>query len=274
MVQYKVEKVSFVILSWNSEKYLEKCLDSIINLKNIDYEIILVDNGSTDNSIDIIEKFMKKNNKIQLIKLEKNYGTTISRNKGLHKIKNTDYICILDSDTIINDNAILLMSNYLKKNSKVGIVGPEMINGEGERQIPYRRFPTWKIKLLKACPIKKISKLGEQIENYDVDNLPDDFECDYLISACWMMRFKTYKLNGDLDEKIFYSPEDVEYCMRVRKNNLSIVHMKNAQIVHFYQRISKKKLISKANLTHLWGIHYVLKKYKKFLKKYRKESVN
>ena len=58
--------------------------------------------------------------------------------------------------------------------------------------------------------------------------------------------------------------------MRIRSKGLEIVHLRNAEIVHYYQRISKKKLISKANITHFIGIHYVLKKYKKFLKEYKR----
>ena len=84
------------------------------------------------------------------------------------------------------------------------------------------------------------------------------------------MRYEIYPKIGGLDEKIFYSPEDVEYCLRVRSKGYKVVHLKNAKIIHLYQRISKKKLISKVNFSHLIGIHYVLKKYKKFLKEYRK----
>lgn len=265
-----MKKVSFIILSYNSEKYLKDCIESILDIKQFESYIYITDNGSKDNSVEIVKKIQKNNKNITLIELEKNYGTTISRNKGLHLIKETDYICVLDSDTIINENAIKIMAEYIENNSDVGIVGPSMYGKNNEKQIPYRKFPTWKIKLYKAIPIKSINKKGEELENYNVDILPDAFECDYLISACWMMKFDIYKALGDLDEKIFYSPEDVEYCMRTRQKGYKIVHLKNAQILHYYQRISKKKIISKANITHLLGLHYVLKKYKKFLKEYRK----
>lgn len=265
-----MKKISFVILSWNSEKYLADCIKSILSIKKYHYDIFLIDNGSTDNSIKIIENF--KDDRINLIKLDKNYGTTISRNKGLSLIKKTDYICILDSDTIINEESIEIMTKYLDNNIQVGIVGPAMVNGIGEKQIPFRKFPNWKIKLLKACPIKSISAKGEALEKYDDSKSKEEFKCDYLISACWFMRYDTYKVLGNLDERIFYAPEDVEYCMRARANNYEIVYLPKAQITHFYQRISKKKLISKANITHLWGIHYVLKKYNKFLKDYYKKG--
>ena len=263
-----MKKISYVILSYNSEKYLKNCLESILNIKNFNIDIYICDNGSQDNSVKIINQFNDK--RINLIKLEKNYGTTISRNKCLRLIKNTDYICVLDSDTIINEEAMKIMTEYLDTHKNVGLVGPGMEGINGEKQIPFRKFPTWKIKLYKAVPIKSISQKGEKIENYDSNTVTDEFECDYLISACWMMKYETYKKVGELDEKIFYSPEDVEYCMRVRTNGFEIVHLRKAKIIHYYQRISKKKLISKANITHFIGIHYVLKKYKKFLKEYKR----
>lgn len=261
-----MEKISFIILSWNSDKYLKNCIESIETFKNFEIEIIIIDNGSKDKSVEITKKYKQ----VKLITLDKNYGTTISRNKGLHLIKDADFICILDSDTIVNEDAFFKMANYLRKNQDVGIVGPSMLNGDNERQASYRKFPTWKIKLLKACPIASISKKGAELEKYDISKLPNEFECDYLISACWLMRKEIYDKCGDLDEKIFYAPEDVEYCMRVRSFNFKIVHIQDAEIIHYYQRISKKKLISKANITHILGINYVLKKYKRFLKEYKK----
>ena len=262
-----MEKISYVILSYNSEKYLKDCIESILNIKKFNVEIYICDNGSQDDSVKIINGF--KDKRITLIRLEKNYGTTISRNKCFDLINETDYICVLDSDTIINEEAMEIMANYLKTHKEVGLVGPGMKGIKGEKQIPFRKFPTWKIKLYKAVPIKSISEKGEKIENYDPNFITDEFECDYLISACWMMRYETYKKVGQLDEKIFYSPEDVEYCMRVRSKGFNIVHLRKANIIHYYQRISKKKLISKANITHFIGIHYVLKKHKKFLKNER-----
>ena len=265
-----MEDISFIILSYNSEKYLKNCLESILSIKKYNTKIFIIDNGSTDNSTKIIEEYQIKNKNIDLVKLTKNYGTTISRNIGLHKVEQDDYICILDSDTIINENAITIMIEYLKSHYDVAIVGPSMINTKGEKQIPYRKFPNWKIKIYKAVPIKNIQKKGEQLENYNISPLPYAFECDYLISACWMLRYNAYKKIGDLDEKIFYAPEDVEYCMRARKKGYKVVHLKNAQIVHYYQRISKKKFLSKVNFSHLLGLYYVLKKYNKFLREYNK----
>lgn len=263
-------KISFVILTWNSSKYIKNCIDSLNTILNFSVQIIIVDNGSTDGTVEILKKYKKQMNNLEVIFLSQNIGTTKSRNIALKLIDDdANYICILDSDTIINENAIEVMSNYLLQNQNVALVGPAMVNEHNEYQIPYRKFPNWKIKLLKAFPIRKISKIGEKMEAYPSESISDEFECDYLISACWMMRYGIYIKLGNLDEKIFYSPEDVEYCMRARSKGYRIVYLKKAKIVHLYQRISKKKFISKINFSHLLGINYVLKKYKKFLKEYK-----
>lgn len=220
-----MKKISFIILSWNSDRFLKKCIESILKVKALETEIIIIDNGSIDNSINIIKQYKD----VKLIKLDKNYGTTISRNKGLHEIKDTDYICILDSDTIINEEAILIMTKYVEEHKDVGIVGPSMVGENNVKQIPYRKFPTKRIKFYKSLPIKKFNKIGEELESYDLEKITNEFECDYLISACWVLRYETYKKLGDLDEKIFYAPEDVEYCMRARNNGYKIIHLKNAR---------------------------------------------
>lgn len=265
-----MEKISFIILSWNSEQYIKNCINSINTIHSFLIKIIIVDNGSTDNTVNILKEYKKKNDNLEVVFLSQNIGTTKSRNIALKLVdEDTNYICILDSDTVINENAMRIMTKCLAERKDVAIVGPAMMNEMKQKQIPYRKFPNWKIKLLKAMPLKNISKIGEKMEAYDIEELTNEFECDYLISACWMMRFETYLDLGGLDEKIFYSPEDVEYCMRARSKEYKIVHMKNAQIIHLYQRISKKKLFSKVNFSHLLGLHYVLKKYRKFLKNYK-----
>ena len=159
-----MKNLDFIILSYNSEKYLEQCIESILSIEKYKIKIHVIDNGSTDRSINIIKKFEEE--RIILTPLNKNYGTTISRNIGLKQITVTDYICILDSDTIINENAIDIMVKYLDQHNEVGLVGPSMKGINNEKQTPFRKFPSWKIKLCKACPIKKIQKKGENLENY------------------------------------------------------------------------------------------------------------
>lgn len=179
-------KISYVILTWNSEKYIENCINSILDIKEIDNDIIIVDNGSQDNTRNLLKNYEKE---IKTILLDKNYGTTKSRNMGIKQIDDdSDYVCILDSDTKINKNAIEKMIQVLKENNQIGIVGPKMQTSNGLIQKSGRKFPTIKIKFYKAFPIKQFETKGELLENYDFSGEKAYYEVDYLMSACWLLR--------------------------------------------------------------------------------------
>ena len=116
-----MDKISFVILTWNSDRVIISCLESIKTINDQKYEIILVDNGSCDKTTNNIDTFISENHEISLkkIMLEKNYGTTVSRNLGIQQIADdSNYICILDSDTVINQEAVTELITVLSENEK------------------------------------------------------------------------------------------------------------------------------------------------------------
>lgn len=257
--------IGFVILTWNSERYIEKCIESIFLLRDFRVVICVVDNGSSDKTIQILKE-LKKHALVQeidldIIRLDKNRGTTVSRNLGikkiLHKIKN---LCILDSDTVINKDAVQDMLQVLYENKKNGIVGPRMATSGGIEQQSGRNIPTMRLKLLKVMPIKILREKGEAMErisNFDGNVVP----VGYLMSACWFMRADLVHEIGFLDEKIFYAPEDVEYCLRAWENGYRVLLDRRVEIIHEWQRLSRKKIISKHNWEHLKGLFYLYSKY-------------
>jgi GT2 family glycosyltransferase len=148
-----------------------------------------------------------------------------------------------------------------------------MCNKENIKQIPYRKFPTLKLKLLKGIPIKLLNNIGDNLEKYKNIEDKDEILSDYLISACWLMHFDAFRKIGFFNERIFYAPEDVEYCIRCWLNEMKVVHLKKAEIIHIYQRISKKNLVSWINISHFKCLLYVLYKYRNFLRNRRKIGV-
>lgn len=259
-----MDKISFVILTWNSEKVISACLDSIAEISEQEKEIVLIDNGSSDKTVLIIDQFINANRQvpIRLIQLEKNYGTTISRNLGIQKIsEDSNFVCILDSDTVINQNAMSELIRVLKSEPSNAIAGPHMVNLEGVEQVTAKCIPTAALKFCKAFPLRKIQEIGEKQERYDFSDGKQWYPVGYLISACWMIKREVIEKLGPLDEKIFYSPEDVEYCVRAWKNGFRVIYCPGAHIIHATQRISKKKLFSRHNWEHLKGLIYFFKKY-------------
>ena len=107
-------KVSIIILVYNTEQYLEKCLNSVINQTLKEIEIICIDDKSTDNSINIIKEFQKKDNRIILIESEKNMGMGYNRDVGIKQAKG-EYIGFVDSDDYINENYFYELYSTSKK---------------------------------------------------------------------------------------------------------------------------------------------------------------
>ena len=103
-----MNKVSVIIPVYNVEKYLEKCISSVLKQNMIDLEIIICNDASTDDSAKIIEKYIKIDNRIKLITHKENQGLSISRNDGI-EIASGEYIFLLDSDDYIMENVLTIL---------------------------------------------------------------------------------------------------------------------------------------------------------------------
>lgn len=125
-------KVSVIIPVFNSESYLEKCLDSILSQTLTDIEVILIDDGSTDASLEIIKQYAKKYNNVKY-KSKINEGQAIARNIGI-EMATGEFICFIDSDDYIEntmleklytlaqkDNSDIVICDYMEeyKNKKI-----------------------------------------------------------------------------------------------------------------------------------------------------------
>ena len=107
-------KVSVIIPVYNVEKYLRECLDSVINQTLKDIEIICIDDGSTDNSLSILEKYAKKDKRVKIIALNHNIKQGGARNRGLD-IAVGKYIMFVDSDDYLALNTIESFYNAINK---------------------------------------------------------------------------------------------------------------------------------------------------------------
>ena len=113
------EKVSIIIPVYNSEKYIGRCIDSILNQTYTNYELILIDDGSTDNSLKILNDYKKKDNRIRVYS-QKNKGVAITRNRGI-KLSNGQYICFIDNDDYIENKYLEnLVSNCCNNDFVIG----------------------------------------------------------------------------------------------------------------------------------------------------------
>lgn len=195
--------VSIIVPIYNSEKYLRKTLDSIYNQSYKDFEVILVNDGSKDKSLQICEEYKLKNKNTKLISL-KNSGVSNARNEGLKNTKG-EYICFLDSDDIIDKNYLDEMVKLIR-NSDIGVCSYEVIK--------YKNNET---KIIKA------------MNNKTIDEILITLILNELLNPLWNKIYRTelikkYNIKFDKDinlgEDLLFNLKYLSHCHDVSTTNL------------------------------------------------------
>lgn len=243
-------EISLIILTYNQRDLTLRCLESLGNL-HVDsrYEIILVDNGSTDGTrSEVISRFPG----IRYLYQEKNLGVAAGRNAGL-RIARGRKLMLLDNDTIVPSGAIEALSEYLDRNPDTGLVAPGLESPEGRIQKSWKDFPGIISKLRNVLTRGRSSHYCERIPDREIEPF-------YVIGAAQMFPREVWQKCGELDEKIFYGPEDADFCIRVRKAGRKVVYNPAVRIVHDWQRATTRKLFSPMARKHIRGLlHFYLK---------------
>ena len=260
--------VSIISLTWNSEKHLKKFLDSVLEdlrESGLSYEVIIIDNASKDSTLKILEEYRNREPNFIYIPLGRNTGTTFSRNIGIRMARGK-YIGILDSDTIVPKGTIRKIIDAFQEipSDKIGIIHPRLVYPDGTFQESARRFPTLWIKVARLMGWERIRKKLESIEEVLSEKITT---VDYAISAAWFLKRSVFDEVGLLDEKIFYAPEDAEFCARIWKNGMEVWYYPKVEIIHDAQRITKRRPLSKLGIVHILGLLRFWIKHHKTLKR-------
>ena len=148
-------KISVVMPVYNQKKFLRESIESILNQTFEDFELIVINDCSTDGSLRIIKSY--KDKRIKLIENKKNIGTVKTRNKGLKAVKGK-YIAIMDSDDVSYKKRLETQFNYLENNPHIFLVGSSAVyideNGKEIRR--FRKYDDYKMlawRLPKSCSI-------------------------------------------------------------------------------------------------------------------------
>lgn len=257
--------LSFIILTWNSKIHIGRCIDSLfrtVDQSQLPFEILVIDNGSSDGTIEVIEKYAAISpDVVKPTFLPLNAGTTHSRNIALKQAKG-DYLCILDSDVELLEGTIEHLVTSLRHDPSIGIIAPRLIYEDGRLQKSTDEFPTIITKFFRFFFLKMQEKVEQAKNKNDIAR-----EVDYAISAFWLFRHSLVDRVGLLDENIFYAPEDVDYCLRIWQSGLRILYDPKVSAIHNAQEISRKFRINRATIDHLKGLAYYFKKHGYYIMK-------
>lgn len=128
--------LSIIVVNYNGVKYIHKCINSILSSNAKRYEIIIIDNGSIDNSLKLQDKYQNEKEIIKIIFLDKNYGPAFARNIGVRN-SNGKYLCFLDNDTIVDKNWSFDPIKIFTKDKKVGVIQSKLLLNSDKNKIDY-----------------------------------------------------------------------------------------------------------------------------------------
>lgn len=264
--------VSIVIVNYNQKNLLKQSLRGIDLVKlQVDYEIIVIDNASTDNSRETIKQLSKLAIKpFKFILNEKNVGLATACNLGIKEAKGK-YILILNPDIVVLENSIENLYQFMEKNPEVGVCGPQLLNPDKSIQPSCFRFPQWHIPILRRTFLGKFSWAKRKLTDYTMTDFDykKNKEVDWLLGACLMMRKESLEEIGFFDERFFLYFEDVDLCRMMKRAGWKTFYLSSSKMFHYYQRTSAEQegifaLFSKTTWIHiLSAMRYFLKWYKK-----------
>ena len=253
--------VSIIIPNYNTKKLTLDCVDSINKTtKGVSYEVIIVDNASSDGSVKEFAKLTTGNRKIQLIKNDKNLGFAKAVNLGI-KISKGEYILLLNSDTLVLPNSISTLIDFAKKTPNVGVVAPQLLNIDNTPQESVTHFPS----LIGAVMEYWLGKKGSFELYVPLEDVP--IEVDAVVGAAFLIPRKVIDKVGLFDERYFMYFEDLDYCRRVVKRGMKVYYLPASKIIHYHGASGKnvvkpafqwKRLIPSSKIYHGVFMHFVI----------------
>lgn len=241
-------KVSVIVPVYNVEKYLERCLDSLINQTLKDIEIIVVNDGSTDNSLDILTKYVQNDCRIKIIN-KQNGGLSSARNVGLDVV-NGEYISFVDSDDWIDLNMLKDMyENAVKENCDVVMCSYTREYSDKSR---VKKFNMPDITIYNENEVSL--KLHRKIIGPINEELANPEHTDSLVTA-WGKLYKTELIKNNnikfIDTSII-GTEDCLFNVYVFKYIKKAMFINKPYYFYWKENVNSLTSIHKSNLKNRW----------------------
>lgn len=221
-------ELSIIILNYNTPHDVIICIDSLYRsytkeLKSSKYEVVLVDNKSTNDSVNRIQSEIKNRKwKVAFIKANKNSGFGNGCNLGAMRAKGK-YLLFLNPDTVLKDNSISKMLSYIEEHSDISILGGRMINRTGVSRKEGGIFPNFYHSTMMFLG------LGQNIFMKFVSK---PSKVDWVGGGCMLIKKRLFDILHGFDQNIFMYLEDVEICYRARKMEYQVFYYPYTKIIH------------------------------------------
>jgi GT2 family glycosyltransferase len=234
-------QLSIVLVNWKTKDLLKQCLNSIYkNTKRVSYEIIVVDNNSSDGSVELVrENFFR----VTLIANDANLGHAKAMNQAVGKCSG-EYILFLNPDTIILNSALDTLIDFMKSQPDVGAITPKILGLDGVMQKGCRRLRYTAVCLFFNkfgfnFIFPKSNIFGRHYMTCFDENTT--MEVDIISGVCMLIRKKTLGEVGLFDEKFYLLIEDIDMSYRIKEARWKIYYVPAAEIIHYHGESTKQR---------------------------------
>ncbi|MCO5249292.1 MAG: glycosyltransferase [Chitinophagales bacterium] len=233
-------KLSIVIVNYNVKYFLHQTLNSVFkSVVDFEYEVFVVDNASVDDSVEMIKTVFPQ---VRLIESKENLGFSKGNNLAIRKSQ-AEYILLLNPDTVIQEDTLQQVVDFMDKHQDAGAVGVKMYDGGGHFLPESKRgFPSPKVAFYKMFGLSKLFPQSKEFGTYHLTYLDKDeiHEVDVLSGAFMLLRKRVLNEVGLLDEDYFMYGEDIDLSYKVVKAGYKNYYYPHASIIHFKGESTKK----------------------------------
>lgn len=215
-------QVIIIILNWNGKEDTIECLESLKNITYPNYKILLVDNGSTDGSVDF---FKRRYPEIEIVENQENLGFAEGNNVGMRRAleKGSDYVLILNNDTVVDSHFLQELINLAEQDLKIGIVGPKIYYYDNPSKINSAGGTiNWNVG----------AGINIGIGATDNGQFNHCLDVEYLMGAAMLIKNELIKEIGGFNQGFFLLLEDTELCIRAKRVGYRSVFCPNSKIYH------------------------------------------
>jgi GT2 family glycosyltransferase len=224
-------EISVVIVAWNAKRYLELCLNSLVEAPpRRSMEVFVVDNASSDGTAEMVESVYPW---VKLIKSAENLGFSRGNNVAIRQCQGR-YIALVNPDVIVFPRCLDALAGFLDENPKAGNVGPRVFNPDMTQQSTCRRFPTLWNNFCSATHLGSIFKGSRFFAGEHMFYFPHDrtLQVDVIVGCFSMIRRQAFDEVGLLDDGLFMYGDDVDWCRRARNAGWEVFFYPGARAIH------------------------------------------
>jgi N-acetylglucosaminyl-diphospho-decaprenol L-rhamnosyltransferase len=220
-------EVSVIVAAHNADTYLERCLDAVVGQG---HEVIVVDNASTDRTAVLARESSPETRVVSLVE-NKGYGAAL--NAGL-AIASRPYALLINADAWPRDGAVEALVDFARREPRIGVVGPRLVNVDGSLQPSVRGFPTpWRLatEYFFLRWLAPRTSLLNAFYGAGFDHRTQR-DAEFLVGAVLLVPRAVIDEVGVFDTAFFMFNEEVDFCYRVRQHGLRVVFFPGAEFVH------------------------------------------